>query len=140
MNTMLIDNLKERDFTAEFHFAASRSGGPGGQNVNKVNTKVELRFVVSDSILLSDQEKQLIREKLANKINLEGELIIVSQTERSQLKNKVQAIERFYQLIAFALTPRKKRKPTRPTRASKERRLDSKRKQAEKKSNRRFLN
>lgn len=136
---MLIETLKKRDFTAEWQFSASRSGGPGGQNVNKVNTKVELRFPVEASSLLSDQEKQLIHIKLANKINQEGELIIISQTERSQLKNKAQAIERFYQLVAYALTIPKKRKATRPTRASKEKRIENKKRLSEKKQNRRFL-
>jgi ribosome-associated protein len=128
--------LNDRDFSNELHFTASRSSGPGGQNVNKVNTKVELRFSIPGSILLSDEEKELILEKLKKKINSEGELIIVSQAERSQLKNKVKAVEKFYTLLARALTPRKKRKPTKPSQASKEERLETKRKQAEKKDRR----
>jgi len=128
--------LNERDFSSELHFSASRSSGPGGQNVNKVNTKVELRFHVASSTLLSDEEKALLLEKLAKKINTEGELIIVSQTERSQIKNKEKVIEKFYALLTRALTPRKKRKPTQPSQASKEERLEEKRKQAEKKDRR----
>jgi ribosome-associated protein len=129
----------DRDFSSEFHFSASRSSGPGGQNVNKVNTKVELRFNIASSSLLSDEEKELLMEKLAKKINSEGELILVSQTGRSQLKNKEKAIEKFYSLLTRALTPRKKRKPTKPSQASKEERLESKRKQAEKKERRKSL-
>jgi ribosome-associated protein len=128
--------LNERDFSSEVHFSASRSSGPGGQNVNKVNTKVELRFDIASSSLLSDQEKVLLMEKLAKKINSEGELILVSQTERSQLKNKEKAIEKFYSLLTRALSPRKKRKPTQPSQASKEERLETKRKLAEKKERR----
>lgn len=128
--------LNERDFSSELHFSASRSSGPGGQNVNKVNTKVELRFHVASSTLLSDEEKALLLEKLAKKINTEGELIIVSQTERSQIKNKEMVIEKFHALLTRALTPRKKRKPTQPSQASKEERLEEKRKQAEKKDRR----
>jgi ribosome-associated protein len=128
--------LDDRDFSSEFQFSSSRSSGPGGQNVNKVNTKVELRFHIASSSLLSDDEKRLLMEKLSGKINSEGELILVSQTERSQLKNRVQVIEKFYILLTRALIPRKKRKPTKPSRESKEERLEEKRKQAEKKERR----
>jgi ribosome-associated protein len=131
--------LNDRDFINELHFSASRSSGPGGQNVNKVNTKVELRFDIASSTLLSDEEKALLVEKLSKKINGEGELILVSQSERSQLKNKEKAIEKFYSLLTRALTPRKKRKPTTPSQASKEERLEEKRKQAEKKERRRRM-
>jgi len=131
--------LNNRDFSCELHFSASRSSGPGGQNVNKVNTKVELRFHVASSTLLSDEEKILLIEKLLKKINSEGELILVSQTERSQMKNKEKVIEKFYSLLTRALTPRKKRKPTKPSQASKEERLEEKRKQAEKKERRKHL-
>ena len=94
---------------------------------NKVNTKVELRFSVTNSQILTPAEKDIILNKLANRITTEGELIIVSQTERTQLGNKLRCVERFYDLIKVALTPRKKRKPTKPTKASKEKRIDKKR-------------
>jgi ribosome-associated protein len=131
--------LNDRDFINELHFTASRSSGPGGQNVNKVNTRVELRFHVASSLLLLEEEKALLLEKLSKKINSEGELILVSQTERSQLKNKKKVIERFYAMLTRALTLRKKRKATRPSQASKEERLETKRKQAEKKERRKSL-
>lgn len=116
-----------RDFANEFVFQASRSSGPGGQNVNKVSSKVELRFSVNDSQLLSEEEKSIVAEKLSNKINKLGEIILVAQTDRSQLKNKEKVIEKFYLLLEKALMPRIKRYKTRPTRASVERRLESKR-------------
>ena len=126
----------DRLFDLEFIFSASRSSGPGGQNVNKVNTKIELRFKIPDSALLSDSEKEILMEKLKNRINSEGELIIVSQDERSQLKNKENAIIKFYQLLQNALTPPKKRKPTKPSMASRHRRLEAKKILSEKKQDR----
>ena len=129
-------DIRDRNFHDEFVFQASRSGGPGGQNVNKVSTKVELRFNVANSILLTEEEKGIITYKLINKINNLGELILVSQSERSQLKNKDKAIEKFYLFIGKALTPRRKRLETKPTKASVERRLELKRAQAKTKINR----
>ena len=128
--------IRDRDFSSELRFTASRSSGPGGQNVNKVNTRVELRFSIDSSSLLTEEEKALLTEKLANKINSEGELILVSQTERSQLKNRERVTEKFYEILLRALTPRKKRLPTKPSKASKEERLEAKRQQAEKKERR----
>ena len=94
--------------------------------MNKVNTKVELRFHIPNSELLSEEEKSILLQKLKNKINKDGELIIVSQEDRSQYKNKEIALEKFLDMLKKALTPTKKRKPSRPTRASKEKRLDEK--------------
>ena len=128
--------LKYRDFSPEFTFTASRSGGPGGQHVNKVSTKVELRFDVLRSNLLTEAEKEMIQGKLFTKINSEGELILVSQSERTQLMNKDKVVEKFYLLLIKALTPVKKRKPTKPSKAAKEKRLEEKRMQAEKKERR----
>jgi ribosome-associated protein len=122
-----------RDLSSELKFSASRSSGPGGQNVNKVNSKVELRFQVDQSEFLSENEKFMINLHCRNRINSEGELIITVQTDRSQLKNKEEAIEKFYQLITKALTPRKKRRPSAPTRSSVERRLKLKKESSEKK-------
>ncbi|HEY4650999.1 MAG TPA: alternative ribosome rescue aminoacyl-tRNA hydrolase ArfB [Pontibacter sp.] len=130
--------IQERDFEKELQFQASRSGGAGGQNVNKVATKVELRFHVASSEQLTEEEKAMIQEKLAKRINNEGYLQVVCQEERSQLQNKELCIARFYELLRQALTRQKKRKATKPTRASVRQRLESKKKQAQKKANRRF--
>ncbi len=120
----------------EMAFSTSRSSGPGGQNVNKVNTKVELRFNIEESSLLSDDDKKHLYKELSNKINSRGELILVSEKFRSQLKNKQQVIEKFFSLIIKALTPSKKRIPIKPTMASKEKRLESKKIQSDKKISR----
>jgi len=124
----------KRDFSAEFTFSASRSSGAGGQNVNKVNTKVELRFSVVDSALLTSREKEILTQKMESRLTAAGLLIIVSQEERTQLKNKAICVMKFFDILQKALTPRKRRKPTRPTRASKERRLDQKKATSERKS------
>lgn len=129
-------NLQARDFENELQFQASRSGGAGGQNVNKVATKVELRFHVQQSALLTEEEKALVQEKLANRISNEGYLQVVCQTERTQLRNKETCISRFYELLRQALTKQKKRTATRPSRASVRKRLEGKKRQADKKSNR----
>lgn len=137
---MTEDVLNGRDFSPEFMFSASRSSGPGGQHVNKVSTKVELRFHVMNSAILSKEEKNLLQEKLVNRITNEGELVLVSQSERSQLKNKEAVIGKFYRLITKALTPRKKRKTTYPPVESVEKRLEEKRIRAEKKEQRKRIN
>ena len=123
---MTPEELKLRNCQSEFIFAASRSGGPGGQNVNKVSTKVELRFNLFATSSFSENEKELIFNKLKNKINKESEIILVSQTERTQLMNKLVVTEKFYDLVAKALTIPRKRRSTKPTLTSKLKRLDSK--------------
>lgn len=130
------DSLPKRDFYPEFEFNTSRSGGAGGQHVNKVSSKVELRFAVEKSGLLTDEEKTLVREKLANKITSEGYLQIISQTERSQLLNKQLAVRKFYQLLEKALAKPKARKPTKPSKAAVRKRLQTKHQAAEKKASR----
>ncbi len=133
---MAIDIFSGRDFSREFIFSASRSSGPGGQNVNKVSTKVELRFDIQNSKILTKEEKDILLNSLPKKINAEGFLIIVSQNERSQMKNKEKTIEKFYALLKKSLTPKKKRKPTKPNAAAKEKRLEEKKLNAEKKERR----
>jgi len=118
--------LKNRNFEDEFVFTASRSTGPGGQNVNKVNTKVELSFNIRQSGKLTEEEKVIILEKLGRRINKDGELLIISQAGRSQLKNKDKAIQKFYDLLVYALAVKKARIVTRPTAASRRARLEEK--------------
>jgi ribosome-associated protein len=137
----LMDNpykIYTTELDNELNFSFSRSGGPGGQHVNKVNTKVELRFPIADSMVLTEEEKAILLEKLAKQINQEGELIIIAQETRSQLKNKSKAIEKFYDIINKALKPKKKRKPTTISKAAKEKRLKQKKELSEKKERRRF--
>lgn len=115
------------DLSAEFIFQTSRSSGPGGQNVNKVNSKVELRFSISNSQFLSEEQKEILLSRLSNRINLEGYLVVVSQKDRSQIANKEDVINKTYVMLAKALKPVKSRKSTRPTRSSIEKRLNEKR-------------
>jgi ribosome-associated protein len=129
-------DIRDRNFQDEFAFQASRSSGPGGQNVNKVSTKIELRFHIANSVLLNEEEKAIITLKLINKINKQGELVLVSQAERSQLMNRETVIEKFYTMINKALTPKKKRLKTKPTKVSVEKRLESKRVQSKIKTSR----
>lgn len=130
----MLESIINRDFSKEFIFTASRSGGPGGQNVNKVSSKIELRFNVGVSAILTAEEKEIITSKLATRINNDGELVIVSQSERSQLSNKEKTIEKFYNLLDKALKAVKKRKPTKPTQTSKVKRLETKKINSKKKS------
>lgn len=128
--------LAGRNLDTELTFSASRSSGPGGQHVNKVSTRVELRFDILSSKLLTHDEKEIILSKLAGKITKEGVLVLHSQTERSQYDNKSKVTENFFKLMIKALTPVKTRKPTRPTTGSKQKRLETKRLLSDKKSRR----
>ncbi len=116
------------DISREIQFQTARSGGKGGQNVNKVETMVEGRWMPDGSPLLSVESIELIKAKLYHKITAEGFLLVKSQTERSQLGNKQKVIEKMNQLVAKAMEKQRPRKATAPTKAAKEKRLESKKK------------
>jgi ribosome-associated protein len=125
------EELKYRIASGEFKFTTSRSSGPGGQNVNKVSTKVELRFNVPASSSFTGYEKERILLKLKNRITSDGDLIVVSQSGRTQLENRKRAEDKFFRMIADALTEKPKRKKTKATLASKVRRIEKKRRRSE---------
>ncbi|MDX8339615.1 alternative ribosome rescue aminoacyl-tRNA hydrolase ArfB [Draconibacterium sp. IB214405] len=133
---MKLSDERKKQIESDFKFSATRSSGPGGQNVNKVNTQVELRFSLDDSTHFTEKQKEVLLLKLKNRINSENELVVVSSSERTQLKNKQKVVERFFDLVEKALTPQKRRIKTKPTAASRVKRLEAKKQQSEKKQQR----
>jgi len=128
-------NIPETEITIDF----VRSSGPGGQNVNKVSSKAQLRWNVGASAVFSAEQKELIRQNLRGRLNKRDEIVISSDEERSQLQNKEKALALFYELIKRSLEVPKKRIPTRPSRGSKEKRLESKTQRSQLKKERKKL-
>ena len=127
------------DVSSEIQLQTTRSGGKGGQNVNKVETAVIAYFNITASQILSEEQKQTVSEKLSNRINSEGSLVVKSQIFRTQLENKEESIRKVNELIFSALKKKKPRISTKPSRQSKENRLEAKKRSAHIKQGRKKL-
>jgi ribosome-associated protein len=130
-------NFSKDALQNELTWKTSRSGGKGGQNVNKVSSKVELLFSINNSVLFSDEEKERLNQKLQSRFNKDCLVQVICDEERSQYLNKEKAIEKLVQLLSKALHKPKARKPTRISKAAKAARLDNKRINSLKKESRR---
>jgi len=124
------------DLSSELTYRAVRGSGPGGQHVNKTSTRVELRWSLWESASFSESEKQRLAAKLRARLTTDGELILADHSSRSQHRNRDAVTKRFYALLAEAFRREKPRKKTKPTNASKRRRLESKRRRSQVKSGR----
>ena len=134
-----IEEIKERKLLKECIFKTSRSSGAGGQNVNKVESKVELWFNIAESELLTDDEKNILLHKLNKKLEKETTIHLQEQTDRTQLKNKELLKDKFYKLILQGFKVSKPRKPTKVSKAVKAKRLDNKKAKSETKQLRRKI-
>jgi ribosome-associated protein len=131
MDNVIVINSELRLPPSEVHYRTARSGGPGGQHVNKTETQVELLFDVAHSPSLSEAQRQRILSKLPNIIDSEGMLHLTAQSERSQLRNREMVTARFREVLAAALRVPKKRRPTKPSAASTAKRIDSKKRRGQ---------
>jgi ribosome-associated protein len=125
--------LTTNQLEPEIELTASRSSGAGGQNVNKVSTKITLRWNIVQSTIATAEQKEILLKKLASRITTEGDLLLSSQEHRSQLQNKEAVLDKLNELLAKAFFKPKARKASKPNKAAKKKRLESKRKHAEKK-------
>jgi len=133
MRRHLLVNRRIRIPTDEFTWTFARSGGPGGQNVNKLNTKAVLRWPVAESPSLPDEVAERFLKRYANRITNEGELVLASQRYRDQARNIDDCLEKLRSMLASVAEPPKKRRPTKPSRAAKRRRLEEKKRRSERK-------
>lgn len=123
--------LRQRNFAADFQFTTSRSSGPGGQHANKTETRVTLRFSVEESEALRADEKLRVHKAWRRRLTESGELLLSEEGSRSQVKNKEAVVKRFFELLEKALTPRKKRIPTQKSRAAKLKQVEGKKRRGE---------
>jgi ribosome-associated protein len=122
----------------EFVITYARSGGPGGQNVNKVNSKATLRWAAATSPSLPEEVRHRLLARYSRRLTAEGELLVTSQRFRDAGRNTADCLEKLRQMLQAVAVAPKTRRPTKPSRASKRRRLEAKRRQASRKTNRRF--
>lgn len=131
--------LQSSDFLHEFEFTSSRSGGPGGQNVNKVNSKVSLKWDIAHSRILTEEQKTLLLKRLLPNLTRQGVLLLTAQDKRSQLQNKQSVLDKLDKLLLKAFTPRKARKATKPGKAAVRKRIEEKKRKSDKKEMRKKL-
>ena len=132
----LVINDKVQVPLSELVYTASRSSGPGGQHVNTTDSRIQIRWNVLETAALTEPERARVRKKLASRLTESGDLILASDTHRSQRRNREEVTERLAAMLREALIPPKPRKKTKPTRASREKRLDEKRKKSRTKKDR----